>query len=105
MTNSTSAVSAKTESPSVQGLVVPDASDPGRLILKYINESKVLHAGQEILTSDWHRGKISSGFPADIPIGRITKVSLSELDATGSVPVTPSVDLYNLELVQVLTGC
>lgn len=104
VTNPTSAVSAKGEPSGFRGLVVPDARGSGSLILKFINQTRSLHAGQEILTSDWHSREFPSGFPANIPIGRISKVSLSRLDATGSVPIKLYADLDNLELVQILTG-
>jgi rod shape-determining protein MreC len=105
VTDHTSAVSAKGESPHIRGLVTPDAGKPGHMVLKFIDPKESPHAGQEIFTSDWHSGEISSGFPAGIPIGSVTRVSLSELEATGSVPVKLAVDLLNLEIVQILTHC
>jgi cell shape-determining protein MreC len=105
VTNATSAVSAKGESPHVRGVVAPEAGEPGHVILKFIDQGESPHSGQEIFTWDWHSGEISSSFPGDIPIGRVTRVSLSELDSAGSVPVKLYVDLVNLEFVQILTDC
>jgi len=105
VTNPMSAVSAMVESTDVRGLVKPEAGESSRLILSFINQSRPLYAGQEILTSGWRGPQISSGFPANIPIGRITASSPSRQAATGSVPVKLYVDLNNLSLVQILTRC
>jgi cell shape-determining protein MreC len=105
VTNSMSAVSAKVEPSNVRGLVEAAVGDPGHVILNFISASKRLGVGQEIRTSGWRDDQIASDFPANIPIGAITRAPPSRLEATGSVSVKLYADMDNLDIVQILTGC
>ncbi len=88
----------------IQGVIRPAVGNPGELILDFINSSRHVHKEQSVVTSGWRAGEIASGFPANIPIGKITKAPIVQQEAQQQVSVRPFADLRNLSLVQVLTG-
>ena len=56
-----------------------------------------------MVTSGFRSGKVESLFPRGIPIGRVTKVDLDELELFQRVHITPFADLGRIDIVQVLT--
>ena len=56
-----------------------------------------------MVTSGFASSKIESLFPRGIPIGRVTKVDLDELEQYQRVHITPFADLRRFDIVQVLT--
>lgn len=99
-----SAVSAKVVPVGVQGVLKPEVGNTGSLILDFLSSTQHLHRGQDVVTSGWRTQGIESRFPANIPIGEVTRAAPTELDAKAQVQVRPFADLRNLDLVQVLTG-
>ncbi len=100
----TSAVSAKVVPLGVQGLVKPVVGDPSRMILDFIDSTKHLHRGQDVVTAGWKADGVEASFPPNIPIGEVKKASIIEQEAQQQVEVEPFADLRDLDIVQVLTG-
>jgi rod shape-determining protein MreC len=97
-------VSAKVVPVGVQGVVRASVGDPGDLILDFIDSTKHVHKGQDVVTSGWRWQDFESRFPRNLPIGEVTTASLREQEAQQQVHLRPFADLRNLDLVQVLTG-
>lgn len=104
LTDSASGVSAKVLPGGAQGVIRPDLGDPEDLILDFIDSTKHLHDGQDVVTSGWRAQGLASHFPPGLPIGEITHASITEQEASGRAHLRPYADLANLDLVQVLTG-
>ncbi len=104
LSDNTSAVTAKVVPGGAQGVIEPAIGDPEDLILDFIDASKDVTRGQTVVTSGWEAESIGSHFPANIPIGEVTKASILEQEASQQVHVRPYADLADLDLVQVLTG-
>ena len=99
-----SAVSAKVVPPGVQGVIKPSVGDPGDLILDFIDSTKRVHSGQDVVTSGWKGEVVGSRFPPNIPVGEITEAPLAEQEAQQQVHLRPFADLRDIDTVQVLTG-
>jgi cell shape-determining protein MreC len=56
-----------------------------------------------VITSGFTSSRTESLFPRGIPIGRVTKVDLDELETYQRVHLKPFADLRRIDLVQVLT--
>ncbi|MGE5282472.1 MAG: rod shape-determining protein MreC [Chloroflexota bacterium] len=104
LTDHASAISAKVVPPGVQGVVEPEVGNPEELILNFIDSTRRVHAGQDVVTSGWRAQGLESHFPPGLPVGEVTKASVVEQEANQKVDVSPFADLRNLDLVQVLTG-
>jgi rod shape-determining protein MreC len=99
-----SAVSAKVVPVGIQGMLKPEVGNTGSLILDYLDSTERIHRGQDVVTAGWRTQNLESRFPANIPIGEISRAAPTELDAKGQVRVRPFADLRDLDQVQVLTG-
>lgn len=104
ITDHASAVSAKVLPGGVQGVIRPNVGDPEDLILDFIDSTKHVHGGQDVVTSGWHAESIASLFPPGLPVGEVTSASIVEQEASQQVHLRPYADIANLDLVQVLTG-
>lgn len=104
ITDHTSAVTAKVLPGGAQGMVRPDVGDPDDLVLDFIESARKLGAGQEVVTAGWRARGFASLFPANLPIGEVTRASILEQEASQQVHLRPYADLANLDIVQVLTG-
>jgi rod shape-determining protein MreC len=104
ITDNASAVSAKVVPIGVQGVIRPDLGDPEDMILDYIDSTEAIDVGQAVVTSGWCTQGVCSLFPANIPVGEVTRASIVEQEASQQVRLRPYADLGNLDLVQVLTG-
>lgn len=104
LTDHASAVSAKVVPIGVQGVVKPEVGNPEELILDFIDSTRKVHRGQDVVTAGWRAQGLASLFPPGLPIGEVTKASIVEQEANQRVDVRPFADLRNLDLVQVLTG-
>jgi rod shape-determining protein MreC len=97
-------VAAKVVPLGVQGLIKPVVGEPSRLVLDFIDSTKHLHKGEDVVTSGWKANGYEARFPPNIPIGEVVKASIIEQEAQQQVEVKPFADLRDLEVVQVLTG-
>jgi rod shape-determining protein MreC len=104
LTDHASSVAAKVVPPGVQGAIEPEVGNPEVLILNFIDSTRRVHAGQDVVTSGWRAQGIGSHFPPGLPLGEVTKASVVEQEANQKVDVRPFADLRNLDIVQVLTG-
>lgn len=77
------------------GLV--EGSMGGRLSMKYVSAGGDISAGDQIITS-----QISLIFPANLPIGTVTKASKGERDLFYHIEVKPTVDFSKLEEVFII---
>jgi rod shape-determining protein MreC len=99
-----SAVTATVVPEGVQGVVKPEVGNPQDLILDFIDTSRHVHRGEDVVTAGWRAGDIASLFPPNIPVGEVTRASIVEQEADQQVHIRPFADLRNLDLLQVLTG-
>jgi len=104
LTDHASSISAKVVPPGVQGVVKPEVGNPEDLILDFIDSTREVHGGQDVVTAGWRAQGLESLFPPGLPIGEVTKAPIVEQEASQRVDVRPYADLRNLDFVQVLTG-
>lgn len=104
LTDHASSVTAKVVPPGVQGVVEPEVGNPEDLILNFIDSTRQVHAGQDVVTAGWRAQGLESHFPPGLPVGEVTHAPVFEQEASQRVDVRPFADLRNLDLVQVLTG-
>jgi rod shape-determining protein MreC len=84
--------------------VRPEVGDPNNMLLDYIDKGAKIHRGDSVVTSGFTSSKLDSLFPRGIPIGKVTKVSPSEVEQYQRVHMQPYADLRRMNYVQVLTG-
>jgi rod shape-determining protein MreC len=104
LTDHASSVTAKVVPPGAQGVVEPEVGNPEDLILNFIDSTRQVHAGQDVVTAGWRAQGIESHFPPGLPVGEVIRAPVLEQEASQRVDVRPFADLRNLDLVQVLTG-
>jgi rod shape-determining protein MreC len=104
ITDPSSAVSGKIVPGGVQGVIKPEVGNPEDLILDFLDSSRTVHQGQDVVTAGWRAEGLASLFPPNIPVGRVTEASLVEQEASQQVHLRPFADMRSLDLVQVLTG-
>jgi rod shape-determining protein MreC len=104
ITDESSAVSAEVMPDGSSGIVRPEVGNPNDMLLDYIAKGAKIRKGNSVVTSGFTSSKLDSLFPRGIPIGKITKVSPSELEQYQRVHMKPYADLRRMNYVQVLTG-
>jgi cell shape-determining protein MreC len=72
-------------------------------VLDFNDSSKHVQVGQMVVTAGWKARGLSSLYPYGIPVGRVTRATVAEQEASQQVHVRPFADLRGLEFVQVLT--
>jgi rod shape-determining protein MreC len=105
ITDASSAVAAQVVPRGAQGVVRPTVGEPEDLLLDYLEKGKRVTEGTTVVTSGFTSARegVESNFPRGIPIGRVTRVDLDEVDLYQRVHMKPFADLRTLEFVQVLT--
>jgi rod shape-determining protein MreC len=103
ITDSSMGVSARIGTSVPTGLVQPKVGDPNDLLLQYLPATLQVTKGEFVVTS----GTVANApdeslYPPGILIGQVT--SVNEESAYKSVNVSPSVNMHNLDTVQVLTS-
>jgi len=104
ITDHASAVAAKVVPAGVQGVIKPEVGNPEELILDFIDSTRRVHGGEDVVTAGWRAEGLASHFPPGLPVGEVTKASIERQLAQQTVDVRPFADLRNLDIVQVLTG-
>jgi rod shape-determining protein MreC len=104
ITDETSAVSAEVMPDGSNGIVKPEVGNPGDMLLDFIQKGAHITKGMTVVTSGFTSTKLDSIFPRGIPIGRVTKVTPSELELYQRVHLRPYAQLRRMDFVQVLTG-
>ncbi len=104
ITDPESAVTGKVVPSGVQGVIKPEIGNPEGLSLSFLDSSKRIGRGQTVVTAGWRGQGLSSRYPPNIPVGRVTEASLAAQEASQRVQMRPFADMRSLELLQVLTG-
>jgi rod shape-determining protein MreC len=103
ITDGQSGVSAQVFPEGVSGVVRPEVGNPEDLLLEHVESGRRVTEKTLVITSGFTSGKTESLFPRGIPIGRVTKVDLDELETYQRVHLEPFADLRRIDIVQVLT--
>ena len=103
ITDSSSAVTAQVMPEGATGIVKPEVGKPDDLLLDFVQRGRSVREGATVVTSGFSSGEIRSRFPRGIPIGKVSRVDLEEIELYQRVHIKPFADLRGIDLVQVLT--
>jgi rod shape-determining protein MreC len=103
ITDAESAVSGQVMPEGANGIVKPEVGNPNDLLLDFVEKGRRVTEGTTVVTSGFTSSRVESLFPRGIPIGRVRKVDLDEIELYQRVHVKPFADLRRLDVVQVLT--
>ncbi len=104
ITDHTSGVSVKVlDRAGDPGVVVPSVGDPRDLLVQTLPPRSKVAVGDNVVTSGARAGRLESLFPADIPVGTVSRVVPGELALSQQVHMRPDADLRHLDFVQILT--
>jgi rod shape-determining protein MreC len=110
ITDQESGVSARVLTPlvtdtgnGITGVVQPAVGRPQDLLLEFVPRRANIRKGDTVVTAGSQSSKLESLFPANIPIGTVTKADDEELSQYQRVHVRPFADLRKLDFVQILT--
>jgi rod shape-determining protein MreC len=104
ITDGTSAVSAQVMPKGANGIVKPEVGKPDDLLLDFVEKKRRVTEGTTVVTSGFRSSRVESLFPRGVPIGRVTKVDLDEVELYQRVHIKPFADLRRVDFVQVLTS-
>ena len=104
ITDASSAVSAQVMPNGANGIVKPEVGKPEDLLLDFIQKGRRVTKGTTVVTSGFTSSKVESRFPRGVPIGRVSRVDLDEVELYQRVHVEPFADLRRVDYVQVLTS-
>jgi rod shape-determining protein MreC len=103
ITDASSAVSAQVMPNGASGIVKPEVGDPNDLVLDFVQKGRRVTEGTTVVTSGFTSSRVESLFPRGIPIGRVTKVDLDEVELYQRVHIRPFADVRQIDVMQVLT--
>jgi rod shape-determining protein MreC len=103
ITDGQSGVSAQVFPQGVTGVIRPEVGNPNDLLLEHVESGRRVTENTLVITSGFTSSRTESLFPRGIPIGRVSKVDLDELETYQRVHVKPFADLHSIDIVQVLT--
>ena len=86
-----------------QTTVQASINKPGDLELELVQNPDAVHRGDRVITAGSTSLRLSSYFPPNIPIGRVSRIEVGDGDLDRRIHVRPSVDLGGLQFVEVLT--
>jgi len=101
LTDESSAVSARDLRTGAVG-VVEHGQTGDSLIMSRVSKEENVKVGDEIVTSGWTSGELSSLYPKNILVGRVTSVGLTQTDLYQHVQIASDVDFSSLDVVAVL---
>jgi rod shape-determining protein MreC len=104
ITDGTSAVSAQVMPNGATGIVKPEVGKPDDLLLDFVQKKRRVTQGSVVVTSGFKSASVESLFPRGVPIGKVTKVDLDEVELYQRVHIRPFADLRRVDFVQVLTS-
>ena len=104
ITDSSSAVSAQVVPNGANGIVKPEVGSPEDLLLDFVEKGRRVTEGTTVVTSGFTSSRVESLFPRGIPIGRVSRVDLDEIELYQRVHLKAFADLRRLDFVQVLTA-
>lgn len=110
LTDHASGVSARVLTPivtdsgnGITGVVQPAVGRPQDLLLEFVPRRASIRQGDTVVTAGSQSTKLESLFPANLPIGAVTKADDQELSQYQRVHIRPFADLRRLDFVQILT--
>ena len=105
LTDKESAVTAKDHQTSAVGIVRHSQGPEDLLFLDRVLKNKRVNQGDLVITAGQMSGhRLSSFYPRNIPIGRVTSVGQTDVDPFQDVQVMPFVDFSSLQYVLVLAS-
>jgi rod shape-determining protein MreC len=103
ITDSSSAVSAQVVPNGANGIIKPEVGKPDDLLLDFVQKGRRVRQGSTVVTSGFASDEVRSIFPRGIPVGRVSRVDLDEVELYQRVHIKPFADLRRIDFVQVLT--
>ncbi len=103
ITDASSAVSAQVVPNGANGIVKPEVGKPDDLLLDFVQKGRRVRRGSTVVTSGFASDEVKSIFPRGIPVGRVSRADLDEVELYQRVHVKPFADLRRIDFVQVLT--
>ncbi len=107
ITDHTMAVAAQVEDGAGDsGVLLPSVGDPNQLTLTQLPTTATgIKSTELVVTVGFKSGSLQDLYPPGIPVGTVSpSFSPDTLANSGSIPVTPVVDLLHLSTVQILTA-
>ena len=105
LTDKESAVTAKDHQTSAIGVVRHSQGPEDLLFLDRVLKNKRVNQGDLVITAgQMSSHRLSSLYPKNIPIGRVTRVGQTDVDSFQDVQVMPFVDFSSLQYVLVLAS-
>jgi len=104
ITDASSAVSAQVMPSGASGIVKPEVGKPDDLLLDFVDRGRRVTEGATVVTAGFTSERVESRFPRGVPIGRVSRVDLDEVELYQRVHIKPFADLRRIDLVQVLTA-
>ena len=101
LTDESSAVSARDLRTGASG-IVEHGQTGDSLIMSSVRKEDNIEIGDEIVTSGWTSGNLSSLYPKNILVGRVTSVGQTQTDLYQQVQIASDVDFASLDAVAVL---
>ncbi len=102
LTDEEAAVSAVDLRTGAPGIVLHARGTRETLVLDRVRKQDVVRVGDEVVTSGWRAGPLSSLYPKGISIGKVTSIGQTDTDLFQQVQVDPFVDFGTLDAVLVL---
>ncbi len=102
ITDASMGVGAQVMPSGATGVVRPAVGNPRDLLMEFVEGGRVTE-NTTVATSGFTIAKGESLFPRGIPIGRVSKADLQEVDIYQRVHLKPYADLKTIDIVQVLT--
>jgi rod shape-determining protein MreC len=84
------------------GLIRAARAGSGALVFEQVDKDQHVARGDEVVTKGSREGELDSLFPRDIPIGIVSSVSKTDIDAFQRIQVEPYVDFESLDNLIVL---
>ena len=105
LTDKESNVTAKDHQTTAIGVVRHSQGPEDLLFLDRVLKNKRVNEGDTVITAGQMSGhRLSSFYPRNIPIGRVTRVGQTDVDPFQDVQVMPFVDFSSLQYVVVLAS-
>ena len=104
ITDPDSAVTGKVVPGGAEGVIRPEVGNPEDLVLDFIDTSKHINHGQDVVTAGWRAQGLASLFPPNVPVGTVTSAPITVQEASSKVHLKPFADMRSLDYVDVLTG-
>jgi rod shape-determining protein MreC len=102
LTDESSSVSALDVKTDAAGIVTHASGAGTTLVLSYVAKEDKVEVGDTVVTAGWKTKNLSSLYPKDIAIGKVTSVSQSDTDLYKQVQVQPFADFTSIDAVLVL---